>query len=156
MGKYFQNEILQRFVPQGAVDNKSSLVQVMVWHPTGDKPLSEALMAQLALCITRLLREKSHRNGKVVRMTVLVFTGDVEACLQRLQWISGLSPWRPFRFSGSQWFGATRILHFVEISQNHRHVCCPITLHLVSIENCHREYVWLFQCASYESAKTAH
>ena len=43
---------------------------------------------------------QSHRNGKVVRVTVLVFTGDVEACLQRLQWISGLSPWRPFRFSG--------------------------------------------------------
>ena len=40
-----------------------------------------------------------HRNGKVVRVTALVFTGDVEACLQRLQWIPELSPWRPFRFS---------------------------------------------------------
>ena len=40
-----------------------------------------------------------HRNGKVVRLTVLVFIGDVEACLQRLQWISGVSSWRPFRFS---------------------------------------------------------
>ena len=40
-----------------------------------------------------------HRNGKVVRVTALVFAGDVEACLQRLQWIPELSPWRPFRFS---------------------------------------------------------
>ena len=32
-------------------------------------------------------------------MTALVFTGDVEACLQRLQRIPGLSPWRPLRFS---------------------------------------------------------
>ena len=40
-----------------------------------------------------------HRNGKVVRVTALVFAGDVEACLQRLQWIPELSPWWPFRFS---------------------------------------------------------
>ena len=31
-------------------------------------------------------------------MTALIFTGDVEDKLQRLQWISRLSSWRPFRF----------------------------------------------------------
>ena len=40
-----------------------------------------------------------YRNRKVVRVTALVFTGDVEACLQHLQWISGLSLWRYFHFS---------------------------------------------------------
>ena len=38
----------------------------------------------------------NHRNANVVMVTALVSTGDVEACIQRLQWIPGLSPWRPF------------------------------------------------------------
>ena len=37
-------------------------------------------------------------NRKVVRMTALVFTGDVEDKLQRLQWISRLSTWQLFSF----------------------------------------------------------
>ena len=32
-------------------------------------------------------------------MTALVVTGDFEACLQRLRWLSGRSSWRPFRFN---------------------------------------------------------
>ena len=37
-------------------------------------------------------------NGTVVMVTALIFTGDVEDKLQRLQWIPGLSPWWPFCF----------------------------------------------------------
>ena len=44
------------------------------------------------------IRHAYHRNEKVVRMTALIFTGDVEDKLQRLQWIPRLSTWRPFRF----------------------------------------------------------
>ena len=40
----------------------------------------------------------NHRNEKVVRVTALIFIGDVEDKLQRLQWIPRLSTWRPFRF----------------------------------------------------------
>ena len=39
-----------------------------------------------------------HWNEKVVRVTALIFTGDVEDKLQRIQWIPRMSPWRPFRF----------------------------------------------------------
>ena len=39
-----------------------------------------------------------HWNGKVVRMTALLVTGDVEVKLQRPQWRPGQSHWRPFRF----------------------------------------------------------
>ena len=39
-----------------------------------------------------------HWNGKVVRVTDLIFTGDVEDKLQRLQWKPSLSLWRPLRF----------------------------------------------------------
>ena len=34
------------FVPKGPIDNKWALVQVMVWHLTGDKPLLEPMLTQ--------------------------------------------------------------------------------------------------------------
>ena len=33
-----------KFVPKGPIDNKWSLVQVMAWHRTGDKPLPGPMM----------------------------------------------------------------------------------------------------------------
>ena len=36
----------QKFVPNGPVDSKSALVQVMALHWAGDKPLPEAMMTQ--------------------------------------------------------------------------------------------------------------
>ena len=35
-----------KFVPNGPIDNKLPLVQVMAWHWTDDKPLPEPMMAQ--------------------------------------------------------------------------------------------------------------
>ena len=35
-----------KFVPNGAIDNDSVLVQVMAWRQTGDEPLSEPTLAQ--------------------------------------------------------------------------------------------------------------
>ena len=35
-----------KFVPKGPVDNMSSLVQVMVWRQTGNKKLSEPMLAE--------------------------------------------------------------------------------------------------------------
>ena len=37
-------QISLKFVPGGPIDNKSALVQVMVWRPHGDKPLPEPMM----------------------------------------------------------------------------------------------------------------
>ena len=59
-------------------------------------------------CYLTQMPFKIDRKGTVVSVTTLVFTGDLEVCLQRFQWISGLSPWRPFRFS-VWWFDN---LHF--------------------------------------------
>ena len=36
-----------KFVPESLIDNKLSLVQIMAWHQTGDKPLCEEMMAKL-------------------------------------------------------------------------------------------------------------
>ena len=37
-------KISRKFVPKGPIDNKSSLVQVIAWPWTGDKPLPEPMM----------------------------------------------------------------------------------------------------------------
>ena len=36
-----------KFLPEAPIDSKSSLVQVMVWRRTGDKPVSEAMLNQI-------------------------------------------------------------------------------------------------------------
>ena len=42
------------FVPKGPIDNIPSLVKIMAWRRSGDKPLSEPMMASLLthICIT--------------------------------------------------------------------------------------------------------
>ena len=42
------------FVPEGPIDNIPTLVQIMAWHRSGDKPLSEPMMVSLPthICVT--------------------------------------------------------------------------------------------------------
>ena len=35
-----------KFVPKSPIDNESTLVQVMAWRRTGDKPLLETMLTQ--------------------------------------------------------------------------------------------------------------
>ena len=44
-----------KFVPKVPIDNIPALVQIMVWHRPGDKPLSEPMMVVLPthVCVTR-------------------------------------------------------------------------------------------------------
>ena len=42
-------QISLKFVPEGSTDYKSSLVQVMAWCWTADKPLPEPLLIQFAI-----------------------------------------------------------------------------------------------------------
>ena len=39
-------QISLKYVPRSPIENKSALVQVMVWRRTGDKPLPEPMMTQ--------------------------------------------------------------------------------------------------------------
>ena len=50
-------------------------------------------------CYLTQIPFKIDRKGTIVSVTTQVFTGDLEVCLQHFQWISGLSPWTPLRFS---------------------------------------------------------
>ena len=59
-------------------------------------------------CYLTQVSFKIDRKGTIVSLTALVFTGDDEVCLQRFQWIPGLSHWRSFCFS-VWWFDN---LHF--------------------------------------------
>ena len=44
-----------KFVPKGPINNIPALVQIMAWRRSGDKPLSEPMMASLLthICVTR-------------------------------------------------------------------------------------------------------
>ena len=39
-------QISLNFVSESPIDNNPSLVQIMAWHRTGDKPLSEPMLTQ--------------------------------------------------------------------------------------------------------------
>ena len=41
----FPLKISLNVIPYGPIDNKSALVQIMAWRWTGDKPVSEPMMA---------------------------------------------------------------------------------------------------------------
>ena len=82
-------------------------------------------------CYSTQMPFKIDRKGTIISVTTVVFTGDLEVCLQRFQWISGLSPWRPFRFS-AWWFdnshfnscslkclqNALFVMSFIKVNQN--------------------------------------
>ena len=48
-------KISLKFVPKGPINNNPSLVQIMAWCRSGDKPLSEPMMVSLLthVCVTR-------------------------------------------------------------------------------------------------------
>ena len=39
-------QVSLKFVPSSPIDSTPALVQLMVWHRTGDKPLPEPMMTQ--------------------------------------------------------------------------------------------------------------
>ena len=47
-------KISLKFVPKDPINNTPALVQIMVWHRPGDKPLSEPMMVSLLMhiCVT--------------------------------------------------------------------------------------------------------
>ena len=45
------------FVPNGPIDNRLALTQVLAWRRTGDKPLSEPILTQFNDAYMRIVRE---------------------------------------------------------------------------------------------------
>ena len=52
---WIPNKISLKFVPKGPINNIPTLVQIMAWRRSGDKPLSEPMMVSLTthICVTR-------------------------------------------------------------------------------------------------------
>ena len=52
---WMSNKISLKFVPKVTINNIPALVQIMAWHPSGHKPLSEPMMDSLLthICVTR-------------------------------------------------------------------------------------------------------
>ena len=48
-------KISLKFVPKGPINNNPALVQIMAWHRSGNKPLSEPMIVNLLtqICVTR-------------------------------------------------------------------------------------------------------
>ena len=72
--RIFLNEIVRisikislKFVPKGPINNIPTLVQIMAWRRSGDKPLSEPMMVSLLtqVCVTRpqWVNEWTHSSG---------------------------------------------------------------------------------------------
>ena len=45
---WISNKISLKYVPWGLIDNMAALFQIMAWHCSGDKPLSEPMLTQFA------------------------------------------------------------------------------------------------------------
>ena len=45
---WISNTISLKFVPKGPIDNNTALVQIMAWRYTGNKTLSEPMMAEIS------------------------------------------------------------------------------------------------------------
>ena len=71
-------KISLKFFPKGPINNIPSLVQIMAWHRSGDKLLSEPMMVSLPthICITR--PQWVHGVGGAVRFLVVGTIGQRE------------------------------------------------------------------------------
>ena len=54
-----QIQISLKFVPGSPIDNKPALGEVMAWHRTGDKSLSESMLTKLTEACMRHEGERS-------------------------------------------------------------------------------------------------
>ena len=72
-----------KFVTKGPINNYPTLVQIMAWRRSGDKPLSEPMMVSLLthICVTRpqwvklTMTPIPHPNGPHVECLLWVFGG---------------------------------------------------------------------------------
>ena len=64
-------KISLKFVPKSQITNNLSLVQIMAWRRSGDKPLSEPMMVSLVthICVTRPQWVNANKFGAIYSLT---------------------------------------------------------------------------------------
>ena len=67
-------KISLKFAPKGPINNNPALVQIMAWRQSGDKPLSEPMMASLLthICVTlpQWVKGKGSAKQNIACMTM--------------------------------------------------------------------------------------
>ena len=64
MKKYIAIQISLTFVPDGPIDNKSALVQVMAWRRIADKLSTELMPSQFADAYMQEISSRTQQSGK--------------------------------------------------------------------------------------------
>ena len=69
-------KISLKFVPKGPINNIPSLVQIMAWRRSGDKPLSEPMMVSSPthICVTRSQWVNRPQSVKIMWYAELICT----------------------------------------------------------------------------------
>ena len=84
-------KISLKFVPKGPINNIPALVQIMAWRRTGDKPLSEPMMAQFNDAYMRHSASMSEDVDYCISVEhIVVSTGWSTICKQRFLLFSSL------------------------------------------------------------------
>ena len=111
-------------------------------------------MSQQKLCyvLLRLCADEFtdiHRNGKAIRITALLITGDLEGKLQCPQWWPGQSPWRPFDFCIQGYFPSSGVIIWLpdcpstsEVTLNNMGKC--ITIDMITITKQSMSKSWTY------------
>ena len=69
-----------KFVPKVLINNTPSLVEIMAWCRSGDKPFSQPMMVSLLthICVTRPQWVKQSRSGEYISVIILGMGSDNE------------------------------------------------------------------------------
>ena len=70
----FQLKIHWTFVPMGPINNILALVQMMVWHWPGDKPLSKPMLVKIPkhICVTQPQRVKNANSHQWTSLVAIM------------------------------------------------------------------------------------
>ena len=96
------------FVPRSPINNIASLVEIMAWRRSGDKPLSELMMVSLLthICVTRPQWVKAKCHSIV--LLKMLWKGLSRVLINAISVINAWSPIRIFSGVGELWFCKVR------------------------------------------------
>ena len=105
-------KISLKFVPKGPINNIPSLVQIIAWHRSGDKPLSEPMTDSLLthICVTRPQWVNASYTLAEIIMESSLITGNPSLKLRSLRSKKRFSFWnqhqqkRWYRYGDSKAF----------------------------------------------------
>ena len=101
-------KISLKFVPKGPIDNNPTLFQIMAWHRSGDKPLSEPMIVSLLthICVTRpqwVNTTRWHKSELTLAQVIGLLSDGPEPMLTNHQWSLVAFLWDQFYIKCSRY-----------------------------------------------------